>query len=184
MNAFWNKFTSQFSKVWKGSFTETIKVLINNTFEGIGETSNVLIILVKVLWVLVLVVILSIVLLFKNFYRVIRRIFIITFQEINFYIAIFAGASRTLRQKWNDILAILIDLKDYLLSKINDEDVFTGRFQGKIPQLLLWDFPIANLLWLFWLTISLLMSAILFVSFIIIFPPVLHRAIRLYLNIN
>ena len=112
MTSFWKRFTSQLGFVWKGTFIKTLESLIDNTIKSISETSNVFLKSLKVLWLSFLIVVLAIVLLFKNIFRIIKRLFIITLEEINFYVALIANSSNNLNKQWGNIVLILIDIKD------------------------------------------------------------------------
>jgi hypothetical protein len=119
------------------------------------------------------------VLLLKKLYRLIRRLLTITLQELNFYATLMANQSKNLRSKWGDILIVLADVKIYLADKIdNDDALYSSRYNGKIWQLFLWDFPLANILWVVLLAISMLIGISLVVSTLLIFPPILHRLVR------
>jgi hypothetical protein len=179
MATYWQRLKSRLGSIWKGSFVETLEALIQNTLTSIRETSNVLLIFFKVLWVSFLVVILAIVLLFKRLYRLIRRLLTITLQELNFYATLMASQSKNLRGKWNDIFIVLADVKIYLADKIDsDGAMYSSRYNGKIWQLFLWDFPFANISWVVLFAVSLLMSIVLVISTLLIFPPILHRIVR------
>ncbi|MCQ3938835.1 MAG: hypothetical protein DPW18_17585 [Chloroflexi bacterium] len=179
MASFWKRFTTHLSYIWKGAFVQTIEALIQNTRKSIGETSNVFLKILKVLWLLILIIVLAITLLFKNLFRLIKRLFIVVLEEINFYVARIAGASKNLNKQWGGIVLILTDIKDFLVNKINDDNAsFSDHFRGNAAKLIFWDFPIANIVWLFWFALTLTMSILLFVSIIIVFPPIIHRVAR------
>lgn len=179
MKNFWSKLKPRIRQLTSQSFVDTIRELIKNTIKSIGDTSNVLIIILKLLWVLLLVIILSIVLLFKRLFRLIRRLVVITIQEINSYAALLAKISKNLRQRWNDVLIVFIDIQHYLLGKIQDDQTrFIRNYQASHWKLFLWDFPAINILWLIWFAISLAMGLLLLVSSVVLFP-VLHMFIRL-----
>jgi hypothetical protein len=179
MSSFWNRFTIRLGSIWKGTFTQTIESLIQNTIKSIRDTSNVFLKVFYVLWLLLLIIILAVVLLFKNLFRLIKRLFIVTLEEINFYVALITNASKNLNTQWGGIVQILVDIKDYLLNKIGDDDAsFTNHFNGNVAKLIFWDFPIANLIWLLLFVVTLAMSVLLFVSILIVIPPLLHRVLR------
>jgi hypothetical protein len=179
MSSFWKRFTTRLGSIWKGTFTQTIESLIQNTIKSIKETSNVFLKIFYVLWLSFLIIILAIVLLFKNLFRLVKRLFIVTLEEINFYVALITNASKNLNAQWGGIVQILVDIKDYLLNKIGDDDAsFANHFKGNTAKLIFWDFPIANIIWLFLFIVTLVMSILLFVSIIIVFPPLLHRVLR------
>ena len=179
MTTFWKRFTSRLSTIWKGSFVETLEALLKNTLTSIGDTSNVFLISIKILWVSFLVVILAIVLFLKKISRLIRRLLTITLQELNFYATLMASQSKNLRQEWSNIFIVLVDVKNYLADKIDNDDApYSNHYSGKIWQLFLWNFPLANISWVLLFAVSLLMGISLVASTLLIFPPILHRIVR------
>ena len=142
MASFWKRFEIHFSSVWKGTFTQTIKSLIQNTVKSIKETSNVFIKTLNVFWLIILIIFLSIALFFKNIFKFIKRLFIVSLEEINFYVALIAKASKNLNNQWGEIVKLLFDIKEYLLQKLDDDEKksFSKHFNGNLYKLIFWIF--------------------------------------------
>lgn len=178
MKNYWGGFREEVRALFQNTFIETLESLIENTISSISDTSNVFVKSVKLLWVTSLILVLVIVLFFKRVWRLIRRVAIITIQEINIYIAVLAKLSKDLHEKWENVLIVFLDIQKYLIRKIRDDNTsFETSYDGKYGELLFWEFPSINILWLLWLLVSLIMVTLLAVSSLVMFP-VLHMIVR------